>query len=466
VRCAALRAVRPSQPTFGPVAGTLKLDCDVEKALGITGLSDHQKALISAATLTKPVSISDAAWNLLGYEIVKKSVKVHYINTRPTARLTTCAWPMRGGDQIRTSAASVPPSRIYEARPPVAELETMTIYEMFRKFEVKEKASIRGRERVGSSGKWHWYRVPADELYIASFWDPYPANDPEGFFYTILLRNVPFRNESDLTLPGETYLDACRRLPARDGVERAINSRAQLLKAIEEYWVLTHPTDCAEEICDKILDAMCLDDDLRVLGGPAADARAASAAAAAAVHDAAIARGEDPLLAIAAADEERRRLLCCEEARELADELDELRTRHALDDNYVPFEPMQRRFVELVTAQGATGLVWLDGGPGTGKSLATKCALQILRQRAMSLSEADSGVHVTASSAKAARRLSRFAETTHKGFFIPTKGPILAANGAHAWYQNARRARVFFLEEYSMMSITHGALRTRWTPGC
>jgi len=453
--CASIRPGSRASNFTPPRLGMLTLDCDVEKALGITNLTEHQKSLISAVTLQKPVSISDAAWNLLEFELVSKSHAVLHVNTRPTARLTTAAWATRAGE-LRTTSASVPPIRVYESRPPVAELEGLTIYEMFTGFEVKDKKTIRGRQLVGSSGNMHWFRVKPDKAHVVTFWDPFPGKDPQAFFYVVLLRNVVFRNETELTRPGETYLDACRRLPARNGVERAINDRDQLLKALDEYWVSTHPSDCAEELADKMLDTLGLDHELRVIGGPSADAMAAVAAATDAVHAAALARGEDPALALAAADVERRRLLSADVASELTEELDALRARGALDDFYVPFEPKQRELVLRVTAPGATGLIWLDGGPGTGKSLATKCAIHILRQRALLDNEPDSGVHITASSAKAARRLSRVAKTTHTGFFIPTKGPILAANGAHEWYMAARRARVFFLEEYSMLSTPHG----------
>jgi len=75
----------------------------------------------------------------------------------------------------------------------------------------------------------------------------------------------------------ETYLNACRCLPARNGVERAINNRDQLLEALDEYWVSTHPTDCAEELADKSWTRS--GHELRVIGGPSADAMAAVAAA-------------------------------------------------------------------------------------------------------------------------------------------------------------------------------------------
>jgi len=132
------------------VTGHLILNGDVEKELGITGLSEHQRQLISAATLHKPVCISDAAWNLLEYKIVRKSTKVHYFNTKPHARLTTAAWATAAGG-LRTTGASVPPIRKYEARPP--ELENYSLVEAFRSFQIKDRASIRGRQPpVGACG--------------------------------------------------------------------------------------------------------------------------------------------------------------------------------------------------------------------------------------------------------------------------------------------------------------------------
>jgi len=66
--------------------GVLVLNAEVEKALGITGLSDHQRQLSSAVTLSRPVCISDAAWNILQYPIVDKSIAVHFFSTGASRR--------------------------------------------------------------------------------------------------------------------------------------------------------------------------------------------------------------------------------------------------------------------------------------------------------------------------------------------------------------------------------------------
>jgi len=62
--------------------------------------------------------------------------------------------------------------------------------------------------------------------------------------------------------------------------------------------------------------------------------------------------------------------------------------------------------VQRITGPGAVGLLWLDGGPGTGKKLVTKFCIHILRQLALRRRQPHIGVHISASSAKAARRLS------------------------------------------------------------
>jgi hypothetical protein len=285
--------------------------------------------------------------------------------------------------------------------------------------------------------------------YIVRFSDPYPAKDTEGFFFSVLLRKKPFRNETSLTLPGETYFKAC----VREGYFR---DRESLNQIVQECWCDTHPLETSDAVCDKILDALGLDHDLSSIGGASFAASEAVAESLNRIALEGVANQIDAGLTVLRMQEEERRLRNVELATELAAELDALRASSALDASYVPLDPGQREFVLRVTAPDAKGLIWLDGGPGTGKSLATKCAIHILRQRGLAADRlSSSGMLITASSAKAARRLSKSAQTSHSAFNIPARGPLPEVNGAESWFQEALRSGVFILEEYSMCSAPH-----------
>jgi len=82
-------------------------------------------------------------------------------------------------------------------------------------------------------------------------------------------------------------------------------------------------------------------------------------------------------------DTERWRVISEHLASELTSELDALRGAGALGSDYEPHDPKQRAAVERITTPGAVGLLWLDGGPGTGKTLVTKCCIHIFRQLAL-----------------------------------------------------------------------------------
>ena len=307
------------------------------------------------------------------------------------------------------------------------------------------RSRLPGRSGLGD----YWYSVEEGELYVVSFTDPYPARDPQGFCYTLLLQKKPFRSEADLTNLGESYFDAC----VRHGI---FSDRDTLLSVIAETWCARHLTESGEAVCDKMLDALHLDEELREIGvGDYKTAQDAVAYALRNVYAAGQAAGADAMATMARADTERRRVISEHLASELTLELDALRDAGALGSDYVPHDPKQRAAVERITAPGAVGLLWLDGGPGTGKTLVTKCCIHILRQLALRRNQPDSGVHISASSAKAARRLSRDAKTSHTAFYIPAKGPLQAASGDQEWYQRAIRGRVFLLEEYSMLSSQH-----------
>jgi hypothetical protein len=62
-----------------------ELCCDesVAEALGLHGLSEQEKQVVTAALLTKPVSPSEAACIMTGIPIIHSDVKVTYIDVKP-----------------------------------------------------------------------------------------------------------------------------------------------------------------------------------------------------------------------------------------------------------------------------------------------------------------------------------------------------------------------------------------------
>jgi hypothetical protein len=116
--------------------GVLNLTCQTVEALGITGLTDHQRAFLSAALYTRPVCLSEAALHMLQIPVVQLSVTVDYYDTHPP-RLGVRTMSRDGAPMY------VPPVRIYEQRPPA--LEGLSFAEAMSQYERLQAATVRGR---------------------------------------------------------------------------------------------------------------------------------------------------------------------------------------------------------------------------------------------------------------------------------------------------------------------------------
>ncbi len=292
-------------------------------------------------------------------------------------------------------------------------------------------ALTRGAARAGQGAGKFWFE--ARDTYIVRFSSDNPAYKPECFFYNMLLKHVPFRNETDLRGAQQTYFDACR-------ARGLLADFQQLVDAINDAWVTKgHARDSAEELADKTLLAMGVGRDFV----PTQQGAALRAAAAALQQQGVADAGDmDGALRAAAAAERRARF-----AHELTAMVDEARGRGVVDDSFLPLDPQQRAAVERIV-NGPPGMVFLDGCPGVGKSFVTKLAIHLLRERGVDCV-------IAASSARAARRLTAEATTTNKAFNIPARGAMPPVVAYQDWAERALRAGVVIFEEYSMTSAEH-----------
>jgi len=407
--------------------GVLNLTCQTVEALGITGLTDHQRAFLSAALYTRPVCLSEAALHMLQIPVVQLSVTVDYYDTHPP-RLGVRTMSRDGAPMY------VPPVRIYEQRPPA--LEGLSFAEAMSQYERLQAATVRGRPpHVGSGGDYFWY--PAREKYVVRFTNDNPAYKPETFFYNLLLRRVHFRNETLLRAPGQTYFEACK-------ARGLVTTFDQLVDEIQRVWVLQgHPRADAAEVAERTLHAMGYNQQLELT-----DAGRALRAAGVHVDAGTGADGEDDadvaLMQAVAAQRQAR------VAAELPPLMESLRQGGALDESLMPMDAEQRAVVERIVSR-QPGLLMVDGCPGVGKTLVTKVAIHHLRA-------ANVGMVLSASTARAALRLSVEATTTYKAFGIPVKGQLPPVCLHHDWAMRAKAANVIITDEYSMNKTAHTML--------
>ncbi len=178
--------------------GPINLNKKNAERLGLYGPSDAQLKLISSLIIAKPVSPSEAALACLQIPIIQKNIAVKYIDSKPPTLRTRMI--------NRSRVLGFHPIDIYCNRP--HEYDDMTFTDYFKRFDMEKIC----RRNVTSFGKdklgFHIYETHK----ITRFTDFHPIHNSEAFFFNVLLRTIPFRNENDLlsaTNIKKSYIREC-----------------------------------------------------------------------------------------------------------------------------------------------------------------------------------------------------------------------------------------------------------------
>jgi hypothetical protein len=107
-------------------------------------------------------------------------------------------------------------------------MEDLTLYQYFQKYIVsKRRMPSLGDELAQDSLENYIYERPQEQP--VRFSNPHPSSNPEGFFYNMLLKTVPFRLEADLLSPSNGpklyYTECCLRKILEDEEDLEVGVR-------------------------------------------------------------------------------------------------------------------------------------------------------------------------------------------------------------------------------------------------
>ena len=384
--------------------GTLDIDIDAAKSMGIDDLTDEQLKAASAMFITRPVSSTEAAMHVLGYAMIERSpnMTVRSINTAPPKRRMMTF--KHKAASTSSSVINLAPVDRYTARPEA--LESVTFSEYFKWYDLEKQEmkrpgnkTLRGQDNHGC----FVYERPTKRL--VRYTEYHPVHNMEGYFYNYLLSTVPFRCESQLISEHRSYFDAVVAMGdsiapgdiRTDDTERDDDmmtlSRRVLEKHIIDYaskkLLATFDTDA---LLDMAFNQLQDDDDNR--------------------------NNPDSSSWFIA---------------------------HPFNDPRLPVDE-QIPALHALTKPDACGYHLLEGGPGAGKTL-------LVRHIIDAHIAAGRKVLVAASTGAAALRISSKARTCHNLFNInPAHRFLTPLMQHHDAYSALQSADVIIIDEFSMLT--------------
>eukprot|EP00951_Prasinocladus_malaysianus_P000169 scaffold1283_cov18-Prasinocladus_malaysianus.AAC.1 len=185
-------------------SGTLNLDEDASKALGIDDLTEIQRKTAAALLLSRPVCAQEAAMHILGHSMIERSrsLAVDFISTPPpNKRMHIFKHKAQTAGKVAAHAIDT-----YTARPDsldhVTFIDYQRCYTRLKKAQCSDQNHYIGMDDLGN----HIYERTCPKL--IRFTDYNPVTNPEGYFYNQLLQLIPFRHESELASEETSYYES------------------------------------------------------------------------------------------------------------------------------------------------------------------------------------------------------------------------------------------------------------------
>lgn len=392
--------------TKGEAITPVEVTSDLAAGLGLE-LDETELKFISQTFVARPVIACEAAWHLLDLPVLDfdTAVTVVYVNS-PASR-----------KKLHTMSRTTFLTSVdhYMGRPVGEQFDTLTFYEFYRRYRVSkqrnkawlnDESSAQGWPAIGTNS---CFVYPAPSNYCVRFTDSSPLTRTNEYFYSVLLRRYPFRNEAELmTGSDDSYLQECYRRALWTDDE----SLAVLIEPYSTYNLM--------QSYDIMLLVNSLIDRTTLATAP----------------QGAIDTPPSP-----------PRLAAVGEA---------IPVQRPPDDEFLwvdtnPLSEEQQHVFDAIVTPNDSGLIagmhFVGGIPGSGKSHLTKHLIRFFDR------ENTRTVHLSASTGTAARLLSRRAVTCHSGYGIPVGGWALPALHPNSdMYLKLLASDVFIIDEWSMLT--------------
>ncbi|KAI8110015.1 hypothetical protein M9434_001291 [Picochlorum sp. BPE23] len=251
-----LKYTLKSEPT-----GPLSLNKEVESQMNMTNLDAGLVKVVNAMTQSQPVSEVGAALQMMRVPIVYMHIKYdnNVVDKSPVQFLMSTPPDLRKATVGMARGTITSHMDYYENRPDDTLINRMSYMEYHRHcyFPGKLLTSDRKQSKyVGTDmkGRHVYYRDHRKIVRIANYW---PSNDPENFFYTVILSKVAFRLEGSLrNNDSETYYELCQLAGLLEPLDRVKQGHCSKLEAVLQEYYTDHFTKkyCIESTIDEILE--------------------------------------------------------------------------------------------------------------------------------------------------------------------------------------------------------------------
>ena len=380
-------------------SGKLDLGPEVAARLHLSGVPQDTLKLISNMVMAKPVSPAEAAVLMMQEDLVAVSEggRVHYVCS---------SLPAQRSVLLRSRKPCTHPLDKYVQRPDC--LGHVTFVSYFTDYKVVDKKdSDTGYVGVDLAGK-HVYEL--SEPLLVRFSDYNPSTNSEGFFFQLLLQEIPFAVEADLISEGNTaeqeYFYECiirGILCDMDDVQAKLDEYARMHLYDDQY-----RTQLFDELSTSLQG---------INHGPLSEAFAFDANA-----------------------------LGGERSRSRAPQQSWIDTLSPFDSVVLPCE--QRSVVDRIMAH-PKGMHAVSGVPGSGKTF-------LIKYLARHLARADKVVRISATTGAAAARIGPFATTCHSSFALPVKDDYVPCmSRTDPRFEELLGVDVFIVDEMSMLTAAN-----------
>lgn len=176
--------------------GTININTDLSQMLGLQGIPDSLAKTVAALTTSKPISCQEAALQMLDIPVIQMSDEVIYKSTQPPGNRT------KDINRLSRSQQSFKLNDIglYENRPKTIFFENIRFIDYFENYEIRKHMLTRDNRELVAQDAFNNYIYKREQPIVVRTTRSHPAcDDPEGFFFNILLHNCTFRSENEFT---------------------------------------------------------------------------------------------------------------------------------------------------------------------------------------------------------------------------------------------------------------------------